>query len=694
MIRSHVSAALKHLGFDAVDVVPTLESGLHRLEVESFDWVFCELALKEKVNIFHLLKTCRDEASLSTLKVSLLSTKDDQPYLGKCFELGAFTFHDCQQNQEQITLEVQTVLTQLENQKGDYRQVSAEYVRKILIDQEHYQDLLDFETSLVREYTGNAENMLMLSKAQLLIGNVESAKKTLAQACLIDGFLQDRADALLKEFSTADNLDLVSEEGAVNVLDIDCAVVIEPSIEVAKRIAGVLKNLGVPKVKLFKNPFSAFNYATKRECPDLIISEWALPKFPAPILLQRLMDRVEEDIPTIVYNKDFTTEDVAQLQEMGVDGALATPFEDEELMRQMLWVFQEQQNTFSVAGMKKKIRQALINENFEKADHLFEEFRLSHGDREADLLVLEAERFYAKHDYEEARRVALDALQKSANTLEALTVLGRSLINLKDFDAGLKCLESASKMSPYSVARLCSIAEGHLKNRDHGKFEKSLNQAKRINPNNRAVKKLEVVAALRSKQTEKAKELMGNLPDLNNVIKFTNNKAIALIQCERFEEGIRTYQEAIEALPDKHLDLKAVVQYNLGLAYARHDDLGKAIKTLKSASQSVASERRKKIIALLNKIKTAKAKGIKVNIPALKPLNDSDTEDILQKIHADLDVFSMIPPMELCCYKIFKHQQSRVSIESYLENPPRFVIRDAIKKEYALGFEKHLRASA
>ena len=162
-IKGKMQAIFKQLGFNKVDVVQTVDAGIHLLEVESFDWVFSEFCLHEKTNIFHLLSIIRDEASLSKLKISLIFGSEDFDYLGKAMEFGALSFHEASLSQEEAAKDIQNLLSMIEEKCEDSRLISASYIRGYLKKSQHFKDLLEFEKSLLTEYAGNTDLLFSLA---------------------------------------------------------------------------------------------------------------------------------------------------------------------------------------------------------------------------------------------------------------------------------------------------------------------------------------------------------------------------------------------------------------------------------------------------------------------------------------------------------------------------------------------------
>ncbi len=172
-------------------------------------------------------------------------------------------------------------------------------------------------------------------------------------------------------------------------------------------------------------------------------------------------------------------------------------------------------------------------------------------------------------------------------------------MKLREFDAALRCLENVNIISPYNVNYLCEIAECHLENGDDKKFESFLDQAKDLDPDAQVVLETEAKGAMKRGHTETAKKLLQGLKSFKDVLAFMNNRAVALIQVGKMDEGLDLYQKALSSLPDGQGEARALLSYNLGLGFARTARLDEAAETLNAALATKNPARLKKAQSLM-----------------------------------------------------------------------------------------------
>ncbi|SMF68798.1 response regulator [Pseudobacteriovorax antillogorgiicola] len=143
--------AFQELGFQNIEAAHSVESAFHLLEVEPFDWIFTPIDLDGKIYTFQLLSVIRKTPVLGKVKVSILANRDTMKAVGRCFELGALSYHNILLNKNNLQNEVSGILERMKHLNHDYRLVAADYIRLYLDEMEHFRDLEAFELALIRE---------------------------------------------------------------------------------------------------------------------------------------------------------------------------------------------------------------------------------------------------------------------------------------------------------------------------------------------------------------------------------------------------------------------------------------------------------------------------------------------------------------------------------------------------------------
>ena len=177
-----------------------------------------------------------------------------------------------------------------------------------------------------------------------------------------------------------------------------------------------------------------------------------------------------------------------------------------------------------------KLEIALKKKDDEQIASLKKKYVDHDGTTEADKLYVEALVAYSAGCYLAAKEAALSALKSGGNSLDVLNILGKSMMKLREFDAALRYLDNAQLMCPQNIERICRIAEAHLENGDDEKFSATLGQASELDEDNTAVKETAVKGALKHHNQDLTKSLMSQLDSLEEIVSYTNNRAVSLIR--------------------------------------------------------------------------------------------------------------------------------------------------------------------
>jgi hypothetical protein len=65
---------------------------------------------------------------------------------------------------------------------------------------------------------------------------------------------------------------------------------------------------------------------------------------------------------------------------------------------------------------------------------------------------------------------------------------------------------------------------------------------------------------------------MKNMNNAQDVIAYLNNMAVTFVKTGDIPEGMRLYKNCSKVIPDNRPELKAIVDYNLGLACVKNED--------------------------------------------------------------------------------------------------------------------------
>jgi tetratricopeptide (TPR) repeat protein len=214
-------------------------------------------------------------------------------------------------------------------------------------------------------------------------------------------------------------------------------------------------------------------------------------------------------------------------------------------------------------------------------------------------------------------------------------------------------------MSPSNLTRLLDLAEVRLHLGQLKETEDTLNTARVLDKDLTREKELRIQLDLEKENFKKAEILMAELESGESITSFMNNKAISLVRNGRFEHGIEFYQKSLLAMPENWKEWRAIVQYNLALAYVRYSECDKAYDILKQVNEPQLSIYRK-ARGLVAKIERFRKTGE----PIFKD-NDQDLqEETVSKKNErapsqqEFDFSKIIEDLEakkgdVCCHQIY-----------------------------------------
>jgi tetratricopeptide (TPR) repeat protein len=261
-------------------------------------------------------------------------------------------------------------------------------------------------------------------------------------------------------------------------------------------------------------------------------------------------------------------------------------------------------------------------------------------------------------------------------------------MTLRQFEPALKCFQKAQGLSPTNLERLVMMAETQAEMGEPVKADESINKAKDIDPDSPTTSEGEAKVALAGGSPEAAKEILGQLESMSNVISYLNNKAVAHAKCGFSEEGIKLYEKTLAAIPSAQRDILAIVNYNMALAKIRFGNLSGALPDLDAVIAITESRVHKKAADLKARLEPAVTTGKSfslrevdaANAPAPPPSSNSDegqTADATTLVKVMLEQ----GPGDHCCYLLFKTTSTdSPELTKALAVAPKFKARKTIER--------------
>jgi tetratricopeptide (TPR) repeat protein len=571
-------------------------------------------------------------------------------------------------------------------------------------------------------YPGDLSQIFNIVPPMVKLGKTDQAKTTLRQLKMMAPESADEVQKFVDEYLDGEDIDAASSEGGVNVLGLDKVVIVDSDDMAVKTLVSYLEELGVKNIETFEDGEAAFEHLSANPNADLIIAEWRIPKLTGPLFVQRLNKSEAGKVPVIISSSLIQSSDQALLKEMGVAGVLAKPSNRADFVQSILWVVQQEAMPTDQATMERKLRSAIKERNFEEIAEIkkryMEDPNIPYGYKE----MIEAEVAFSQGKFEKARDSAINALRYNGDSLLVLNLLGKTLMSLQQFDAALKFFEKAQNLSPQNLERLCQIAEVHSELGNDEEADSALEKAEKMDSGSQSIVETKAKDAMKKGDTDRAKALFSQLDSLENVVSYLNNQAVALARCDKFDQSFDHYSKAIASIPDEKEGLRAIVLYNLGLAYIRSGEMDKARDTLRDAGCHEGSRVYQKARILSKKVSKAIELNIEIKLNtssatfsnteveediADSSLMDSDgaenplaqdniksETEVLDQKTSVLEGVLTLNPNDLNLYLIYHAIDANNNLtDKMLATIPRFKKRSAIEREESGGADRLLASS-
>ncbi|MFK7823279.1 MAG: response regulator [Oligoflexales bacterium] len=714
--RQLFSSTLKKSNYDGIRTVASIKDAVGVLEVELIDWVLSTLFKGSEYNALALLELISSRFALKDTRVTLVLEQEESEILPTAYELGLLNHILKPFNKDSLLDLFDNFHKNFEQFSWSHARFAAASLRQYLQAEKKHQSLLNLEKGMLGLFPGELEYLLNMAKPQLALGMKDKAKASLCQAKLIafgqDSKVNEVAREVLGE-EEAEKLDENHQSGAaINSLGLKKCVIIDSDDAARKLCADSLKNLGIEQVLEFDNGESAWQWLSVNKDFDLILQEWRIPKLTGPLLVQRIRQKFPV-CPIIAISSLLGEDDIPLVQEMGIASIVKKPLNKDDLTKRVVYVVQQDRVPTKVQVLEDKIRRLLEAKKYKEALALREKFKRNKDIPEARKKIIEAEFAYSESKFEKARDLAMEVLRTQSDSINILNFIGKCLMQLNDFVAALKCFKKAQTMSPKNVQRLCAIAEASNEVGDSKSAGEAIEQAQKIDHGNQAIEQTQITMDISSGNTEKAKAVLENLESLSNVVSYLNNKAIACARSGLFDDGINLYKKTLESIPQKRMEHKSIVSYNLALAFARMDKLDEAINQLEMVMGLGKSQVYLKAKSLLAKINKAQKYGSKLQLNESNESKDTDTiqseikrlnaekkpgkkdekrEESSLKQHNEIIAAMDSDPGDLCCYRVFVNpEKSSPIVGGLLKHKIRFTPREVVARQEAAGLEKLLK---
>ena len=656
-------------GFKDVATSDKLADAESFLKADGKGWIFMPITLGrsngQDLGAMAFLKRLCKDVKLVGYRCTFFVEEEDYHHLPQAFAYGLLSFITMPFSPHKFSEDI-SLLLNLALKDKDPLSIAAYFLRQHIAKAKDWQNSLRLEGSLLRLDPENPQPYLFLAKAHFAMQNEAKAKTYFKKAILKDKKVEEEVQDFLLNSGPL-GLKLRKE------LQFKSCLLVDSDSDVHAMIIEVLTNdFGLAKEDIYikTDGESAYEFCEKEFSPDLIIMEWKLKKLGGGKLVQRLQDLFQSDkereqIPIIIASSLIEKKDSFLLSEMFVSGTIEKPLRRDDLILLIKNVLLESLFPSEAKSLEREILFALGRKDLAAAGELKNKFAALKNIPLGKMEYIEAEFSFALKRFKDARAMAVLAIKLAGKEdLASLNLLGKCLLNLNDLKGAIRCFEKAKSISPDNLKRLCDLSDAHTDLGDHQKAEKNLEAAKNYDTKSPAVKRSEVKLKVAQGDSESARNLMSELSNRKEMLAQMNNRAVAYIRSNDFQQGKKIYEQALLAIPEDDKSLKGKILYNLGLAHGKKGDLKAAKACLEEKDLQLDKDLVKKAKSLLKKVDNS----IKTNKPLSLNLSEAEiftsqeeAADILgaqedgKYLGEDGEILELPKPTGFCLYKVFKN---------------------------------------
>jgi len=475
----------------------------------------------------------------------------------------------------------------------------------------------------------------MFAEAQRIldaIGNASDMSGAIKQA--IDKaaqYLASQKDEARKAGIFSEDNQTIAQKYAIHA-----AAVIDSDEQAAGVVREELSSLGVGRVEYFKKPEDFMNATATDGTFDLFVMEWMFLK--SEVTGAALAQRIRRSLPLamiFIHSSRITPEDQPLLAEMSLARmVIPKPIGRKELNSFFSIKARERIKPDSEEAVFEQLQSMTLAKRLPEAEVLLQQLR-GLSPRPHLLALGEALFEFEKGQFMDVVRRLRPFINAKDRLSMIYGLLGKSLIQLKDYKAATQCLSKAAELSPANVERACMLARIAVEQGDNKEAEVRLEKAKKLDKTSRLVEETAgYVTAIKASLGEGKKLPVGAM---SRAFSSSQNAMIVMLaRTGRLKEAVRLYEDLISVVDDKDYYVKNAVKYNKALALIRAKEQPLAVDVLATIDDEHLAEGSQMFAA---KVKSLRAKlGEAIAQDKIIEISDKDT---LASIRASTDFMEM-----------------------------------------------------
>ncbi len=550
------------------------------IEKSEVEWVFATYRDESGQTLSALMdKITADPALKNRICFSCMVKDADYGVIPELFDRGLMSWHENTDAPDEIAQAIYK-LQKLIDQVRNPILFAFHFYRHYLKTKSDWELIIDTAENLLKKFPHELSLRLHQIEAYAKLGKQDVAKSMLEQFDFFDPELAAQVVQLrsqvLQESDNAHKLLAVQYQ-------MRTALVVDPFPDSSTQIQTMLREFGFRNLQVFTNGDQAAQFVS-RQSFDLAIIEWQCPGLGGPFLIQRIRQAGFMDVPIIVVTSVLDRADTQLVKDMGVAQVLKRPLKPQQLTMATAWTITQTRVPTEATSYERKVQEYLNKGDLEKAKGMFRTYVTFDTRDPLKEKYLKASILYQEKRYEEAKALLIETTHSSrGDNIHVAAMLARCLIQLGEFQTALALLKKVTALSPKNIERLCTLSQLALQTKDVKAAENCLAAAEALDPDSRQVVETQAKVATFTGNTQRAMELMKNLPNVEDVIVYMNNMAVTFVKTGEMQEGLKLYRNCLRVIPDTHTERQAIVAYNLGLALVRNEDMHEGAVFIKQA---------------------------------------------------------------------------------------------------------------
>ncbi len=309
---------------------------------------------------------------------------------------------------------------------------------------------------------------------------------------------------------------------------------------------------------------------------EVAIVELAFEKLPGLVLIQRWRghEMSEKRFTGFIVStgnaKDKATEDILLLKELRDIEIIEKPLSVPSILSYLSRAKSTRARALKMEEVKSNMF-ALARQNgkFDKAVSMIQSSMTDMGVRGQKMLI---ELYESHQKYPEALAIVDQILQADPNNIGAINDKGRLLLKMGNTQEALKFMERADKAAPDNIERINDMATMYLKMNQPKNAVEKMKQMIDYHPDKPDLK-FDMFSKLYDfGYDEQAQTLCEETTSPMEVVRYYNNKGVALAKAGNIEGALTEYERSLKFYPKFKENYR--ILYNIALAH-----LGKKTKS-------------------------------------------------------------------------------------------------------------------